>query len=485
MSLTWDFYRLIDTEGALGGCVHYYDTSAQSLYLSSGMISQSGKVKAGNWSASELRDKISVVDTGYTSLELDHPHNGTVYGIASTADGVHFLRYVYANDLSDIFDTGQWTEQVDNQVKALSLSVKNVSKELFASDNSLFNPGAKITIAFAAGDSEPYDIGIVYLDDVDFDVYAATVPVGGRNSLGYYLTEQSFDDKSIYSGGRSTVFNRILIDAGIPSENIYVKEDNTSINLEFEPESKILEGLNDALASISWRMIELPNGNVVIGDETHIASYSTNGRYTFSGDTEAFKRKTHKSADAAYTRVCVVNSEGTIAVYKDIPVWDYWFLGSRKTKYYTAPEGYTEDQTNDMADSLVEELQYVGIGEQFASPIRPQLQVGDVAEIYYEGDVEATSLGILTEVKHQFGGRGYSTDFSLDSGGTATDVDDYTMTKMSNRLSGYNRKQRILDFMTVAAERKVRTYSGGGIINVGTKTMPQAVSISPASLLRM
>jgi hypothetical protein len=245
----------------------------------------------------------------------------------------------------------------------------------------------------------------------------------------------------------------------------------------------ILEGLNTTLKTLGWRMVELPDGYIVIGDETFISGYNSNGRYTFNGGKEVFTRQTSKNADVAYTRVCVRNQEG-LMVYRPVPCWSYWNIGARKTKYYDAPEGYTVADMEILADIMVSELQYVGMGEEFSSPIRPQLQVGDVADIFYDGDVQSTTLGIITQVTHSFGKDGFRTDFSLDSGGTTTDANDYTITKTAI-LNGYNRKQRVSDFIGIVAEKKVTSvYSGGGQVIV-QGSVPEAASITPASILRI
>jgi len=491
MDLVWDYFRKVGTGQALGGCVHYFDTTAQSLYLHGGEIkTKTNEVENGHWKDSVLSSEIGAGNFGYSVIGFDHPHNGTLYGVASDGTNVYFIRYVYLLDLSDMYETGDWQEQVDNQIKSLNLSVKNLSADIFALDNTLFNPGGKVTLQFMAGDSEPYDVGIAYIDDVDFDVYSPSIPVSARNSIGYYLADQSFDDRNSYSGGRSTVLRAILLDAGIDNAKTFIKPDDTVISLLFENQTKILEGINNTLNAIGWRMIELTDGRIIVGDEEYIAGYNFNGRYTYHGGKEVFKRRTSKNADAAYTRVCVTDSENTITVYRNVPYWKYWYMGQRKTKYFTAPEGYTQVQIEAMADSLANELQYVGIGENFIGPIRPQIQVGDVAEIYYEGDTESTSLGIMTQITHHFGGSGFDTDFSLDSGGSATDASSYlitdpVITKTSNALSGYNRKQRITDFIGITAERKASAvYSGGGQVAVKS-TMTEAASITAASIIKV
>ncbi len=486
MDLQWDFYRQVTSAGSLGTCVHYYDEMTQSLFLDNGNIeTRISKAVKGHWKDSELGSLQNTGNFAYLLTDFDHPHNGSLYGVASDGVSLYFMRYTYAMDISEMYNSGQWQEQVDNQVKMLSLDVKNIKAEMFTGENTLFNPGAKITVGFSAGDSDSFRIGIAFLDDVEYDAYASTIPLSARNIVGYLLAGQTFDERNLYTGGRSTVYSSILKDAGIAE--YYVQLDDTPTNLKFNPDTTILDGLNESLSTIGWRLIDLPAGEIIVGDESFIGHYTPNGRYTFDGGKEAFKRITSKAADGAFTRVCVKNSEG-LFVYQTVPYWDYWSLGKRKTKYYDAPEGYSEYDMEIMAKRLVSELQYVGIGESFSSPIRPQLQVGDIVEIYYYGDTEATSLGIITQVTHQFGGSGFFTDFSLDSGGTATNATGYLITdpiisKASSGLSGYNRKQRITDFIGITAQRKaVSVYSGGGQAIVSQNLLVDVSSTAPASI---
>lgn len=486
MNLQWEFYRQITTAESLGANIHYYDEMSQSIFLDGGNIeTRICKVPKGHWKDSIIESIQNIGSFDYSLMAFDHPHSGSLYGIASDVTSLFFIRYVYAMDISDIYESGQWQEQIDNQVKMLSLDVKNIKPDMFVGENTLFNPGAKLTVGFSSGDSDSFNIGVAYLDDVEYDAYASTIPLSARNIVGYYLSGQTYDERNLYTGGRSTVYSSILRDAGIAE--YYIQSDDTPTKLQFNPDTIILDGLNESLTTIGWRLVDLPTGEIVIGDEGFIGHYNANGRYTFNGGKEAFKRKTSKSADAAFTRICVRNPDG-LSIYRPVPYWDYWSLGKRKTKYYDAPEGYKISDMERMAQSLVSELQYVGIGENFTSPIRPQLQVGDIAEIYYEGDTETTSLGIITQVTHQFGQNGFFTDFSLDSGGTATDATGYVIadpivSKASSALSGYNRKQRITDFIGITAQRKaVSVYSGGGQTLVSQSVPVDVLSTAPASI---
>ena len=81
------------------------------------------------------------------------------------------------------------------------------------------------------------------------------------------------------------------------------------------------------------------------------------------------------------------------------------------------------------------------------------LLVGDVAAIYDDGDAEAVSLGLVTELRHTFGDGGFSTEFSVDSGGQVATASGATTTRNA-ALRGYNRKQRMTDFIGVQMDRR-------------------------------
>ena len=218
----------------------------------------------------------------------------------------------------------------------------------------------------------------------------------------------------------------------------------------------MLDGLKEIFAYYQgWRMAELPDGKIIIGDEAFVSSRVANSYYEFHGEKEVFKRKTKKAADAAYTHVLVTGDDGIDPVYLEVTHFPYWSLGEHKTAHVDAPSGLTADELAVYAAAVAKELQYVGMSEAFTSPIRPQLLVGDVASVYYTGETEATDLGVITDITHSFGETGFVTDFTVDSGGVVTDGEDYVVISRSAILGGYNRKQRFADLIRVVASKTV------------------------------
>jgi hypothetical protein len=202
-------------------------------------------------------------------------------------------------DISDLCQSGTWKAQNDNAITQMSVNVKNTSAAMFASDATLFNPGAKLTLHLRMGDSEPYPIAVAYLDEADYEQTAATVPISGRNVTGFKLSTQTFDLNNTFTGYSHEIAAAILELAGVTD---YVIQPGTGTQpFTFSYDTKVLDGLKEMFAFYGWRMIELPDGKIVIGYDYFLVDYLTNSYYEFNGEAEVFKRKTKKAADAAYT----------------------------------------------------------------------------------------------------------------------------------------------------------------------------------------
>ena len=446
--LVWDSYRSVGAVAGLGGNVHYYDEAGQALYLHNGIATQATKVDDGHWDEAVYGSEIIIDSTAYTLLTVDHPSNGVLYFSATDGTSLVYLRYVYAMDLSDIVENGTYEMQSDDPISEMAADVMNVSSEVFSDTGTLFNPGAKITLGFRLGDSEIYPMATCWLDEVTFNLKSKTVPLSARNTMGR-LNDQTFDETTSITGYAHEVAAAILALGGVTDCHLQTATHSTTH--KFEPNQTLLSGLRQLMEYyIGWMMAELPDGSIVIGYPPYMAQYQYNSHYEFNAGSEVFKRKTAKSLDAAYSRVRVTGKDDTGAdltpVYVAVSNYSYWLPGAHKTCHIEAPDGYTQAELQTYAEQCARDLQYVGIGEDFTGPLRPQIIPGDIASVYYTGDTEATSLGLINSVSHRFGRSGFSTDFSVDSGGVTTDGENYVVSR-SAALSGYNRKQKTVDLI--------------------------------------
>lgn len=458
--LIWTHLREVEGATGLGGVVHYYDEEAQSLYLNGGLATVVTTVNEGRWNEAVYSDEFDVTDDSWDLLRLDHPSNGTLYGVASGPNGMEFVRYVYSMDLSNILDDWGWMSQVDNAIAQFDCNVYNIGSDLFSYDTTLFQPGARLTLRVRMGNSAPYQIGVAWVDEVRFDITSETVSLSGRNTIGYYLKDQTFDDQISYSGLTEDTVKKIFTYAGV--RKFKVQAINKSKAFKFEPNKNLMDGIQDisdtyATLSTGLELAELPDGTVCYGYYDWVGDLLPKGYYVFSVGKEIFTRETTKTIDGSYTalRVTGKSESGEDLTPVTVPVtnFPYWALGTHRTKHLTAPEGLTQSELRDWAETQAKAHQYVGIGEEFTGPFRPQLLVGDVATIN-NGNL-GTNLGIITEVKHSFSKKsGFTTEFSVDSGGVITDGDNYKIYSRAAELNGFNRKLRIMDLVRYASGKR-------------------------------
>lgn len=458
--LVWDFYRAVPAAG-LGGTVHYYDEESQSLYLSEGLATRVATVEDGHWGEAVPGDVIQITDDQWTSLRLDHPSNGTLYGVASGPDGLTFLRYQYAMDLSTILSAWNWSSRTDSPISQFSANVLNVGEDIFLPDASLFQPGSRLRLGIRMGDSEPFLLGTAWLDDMSYEATAQTVPISGRSTIGK-LRDQTFDDNTTFTGPLYQQIGSIFELAGI--KKYAVEQSGDEPAFDFKPSQTLMAGCEMMTSYYTsrdglniWDLAELPDGTVLMGyNTTFLSKYIPHGYYTFSLGKDLFRRKTRKSIDAAYTQVRATGRDfsGNELQPVTVPVLNYstWSLGAHKTYHATAPQKLTQEQLRVWAENKAAELQYVGIGEDFSGPIRPHLIVGDVAVVAEPGQSSGVGLGLVTEVRHTFSlADGYRTEFAVDSGGVATDGEDYVVHTRAAAVSGYNRRQTVMDLIRHAA----------------------------------
>ena len=69
---------------------------------------------------------------------------------------------------------GSWKFKNDSQITQVSLTLKNPGEDVILADGTMFEPGARVTVDIAMGDSRPYPIGVAYMDELDFDALSAT-----------------------------------------------------------------------------------------------------------------------------------------------------------------------------------------------------------------------------------------------------------------------------------------------------------------------
>ena len=472
--IIWDFYRVVDGVNGLGGVVHYYDEMSQSLWLSSGIKTNVAEVPEGHWLNAVVEDTIDIGTPKYSSLVLDHPYNGVLFGVATLGNELVYLRHVYAMDCSDIVASGNIEYSNNNAVVQLKANIMNIKEDIFTNEATVFQPGARVIFKLLSGDERSLEMCTTYLDSVDFNSRSSTVPISGRNNIGFKLSQSTFDEDMKLEGMPHEVAQQICHMAGI--KELFIQSMSEIREYEFKANQTLMAGLENICSYYpGWKIMELPTGTIVMGPPSFINSYQGNGYYVFDKGS-VFKRKTKRSCDAAYTKVRITGKDagGNDLTPVVVPVNCYkqWGLPPNKTYHENVPDGYTQDELQAYAETVAKTLQFVGVGEDFSTSFQPQLAIGDVAAVD-NGDGTSTALGLITSIKHSFGKSGFLTDFSTDSGGVMMELMDAgnDIVTAIKPLNGYNRKQTLKDLIQVASgSSKAGPQSTGTTLKVISST---------------
>lgn len=450
MSILWEFARELKTAATPGNTTSYLDELSQSFYISGGKIkTQIGQVENGQWGDLSREPEIEISEAGYSKLDIEHNYNGAVFGTAEKNGDVIFLMYEYMLDVSQWFLTGTWQMQPDNPIKAGQVEIANADMRRFSDDAyTLFSPGSRFRLRFSAGDSELYEIGTFYIETSPYNELESSFVFNGRNSVGYLLARQTFDDKKTYSGQTKAMFVEILEDAGVPDNLIVVQDKATNVTFSFKEDDSFLDGMIAATEQVDWFFEDLPDGRIVVGSETFIRDQvSRTGIYYFDKGKDIFSRSVTRSADGAFSRVCIRRGgETPLSLFADVPYFDGWFIGKQQTYYHTVHGNTGQPTMERILEQLVEAMQFTGITEEFSSPFRPYLQVGDVAVITGNDD---RIVGIISDLRHSFGVDGFFTTFTVTSGGTISDPENPSTiaTRFAGKIGGANRPRRLLDYI--------------------------------------
>lgn len=165
---------------------------------------------------------------------------------------------------------------------------------------------------------------------------------------------------------------------------------------------------------VDWKMEETVQEEIIVGSPS-FGLFPTRGMYNFQRDKDIFSRSITMDDQGSYRKVCVHDSDWNIQIYEDVSSFSGWNLQSNKTLFVQVAEGTSISNAQAIATELAGRLESVGKVETFTGPFRPQLLVGDGATIMdSQGNTE---LGLITEITHNFGKSGFTTNFTVDSGG--------------------------------------------------------------------
>ena len=460
---TWGSWVEVSQADGTGFIAEYYDGSREAFYNHDDF---KYRVADDEWNYDEENDLHSY---HYAVVDGDHTQRGTIYLATlmhgSSNDIIYCIKYTYMRDVSDYVQNAELRLQVDNPITQTNINIMNVRESLYTSDATLFSPSSIMWLGVRYGNSAVVPISIAYIDEVNFGHGDEFVSISGRNKTGVFLADQTFDEDITYYDKPSVIFADIFSRFGIEDyaldescDTLDGEERIVALILEAKTTGlKALQTLNDILTSgfqtgQQWKFEETYDGTIVAGYDTFRSEYIPKGNYIFDGRHDVFAEKVDRCTDGAYTQVICTGTtpKGKAISYTySVKNFKFWSMGEHKTYHAKKVDGITKSELKAYAKALAKQLKYTGRIITYTMNLKPQLLIGDVANITYdidEGD-EAEQIGTITEITHKLGKDGYYTEFVISSGG---DVNAVTGGVFSSSTSnnGNSRKKRITDYIS-------------------------------------
>ena len=409
--------------------IHFANTQAQIFSITDGELYgvPTDKIDYGEWEGVVLQDESKVspdIDMSHFEVKV-LPGWGTIGGY-KTADKHKMIIYEFAYEMGQYLDSASIKHNIDNPISSFNLSLKNPDLKdpehpgnvAVNEENSLLSPGAKVKFYFGAGEDElEFEMGTFYIDRSNFTLLSETSSADGRNSIGKVLKDQTVDEKNEYWYDLiSEHIKKLFENANIEREYYLVENTSEYGWFNFSPNIDYKKGLDTMLEVLpQWKTRELADGTIVVGSPTY-NGFESNGIYAFYRNKDIFSRNITRDDAQAYNRVCVHTENYGNVVFRDVASFKGWNLQANKTLYVQVTNGLKQTDIENYADELALRLEDSGKIESFAGPFRPHLMCGDEAIII--GENGSKSLGLITEITHNFGKSGFFTNFTVDSGGT-------------------------------------------------------------------
>ena len=465
-SYSWGSWEEISSADGTGFVVEYYDGGREAFYNNTDF---KYRLADDEWDYGDEQDLHSY---DYAVVDGDHSHKGTLYLVtlmhgASFAnnDIIYCIKYTYMRDVSDYVQNAELRLQVDNPITQTNANIMNVKESLYTSDATLFSPSSKMWLGVRYGDSDIVPISVAYIDEVNFGHGDTYVSISGRNKTGIFLADQTFDEDISYYDKPSVILEDIFERFGIDDYEIDESADTSEgqdriVALVLEAKTtglKALQTLNDLLTSgfqvgQQWKFEERYDGKIVAGYDAFRAEYIPKGNYIFDGRNDVFAEKVDRCTDGAYTQVRCTGTtpKGKAISYTySVKNFKFWNTGEHKTYHAKRVDGITKSELKAYAKALAKQLKRMGRIITYKMNLKPQLLIGDVANITYdvdEGD-DAEQIGTVTEITHKLGKDGYFTEFVVSSGGDVNAVSGGVFSSDTSN-NGNNRKKRINDYIS-------------------------------------
>lgn len=407
--------------------LHMYDNEAQAIYLKNGqMYAKTTLTPYGEWENRVFDEEIKILNLEDLShFEINKLGGFGAIGVVKSGNSHKLLIYEFQHDISEYLSSGSIKHSIENPISSFTLQIENAKNPnaeydgnvAISENSSMISPGAKVIFKFGMGEGlEEYELGTFYVDRGSFSLLSETANVDGRNLIGKALKDQTLNES--YQTGYNnitTIIKNLLNKADLRNNQFNVENSGEMRYFDFKPNNEVfgaLEQINKAM--VNWKIEENHEGVISVGSPSY-SGFNSRGMHTFNRDKDVFSRQITRDDQQAYSKVCVHFSDFVFSVYENVKSFSGWNLKANKTLFVAVADNTRLVDMQAIALELANRLENIGKIETFTGPFKPQLLVGDGASIVDENGT--TNLGLITEITHNFGKGGFTTNFTVDSGG--------------------------------------------------------------------
>jgi len=428
MAIAWEGFLEDARLGNVAGTFDYLDTEAQVVVIrdtDDALISTYDNVDLGHWMDSVWENNLRIGNFGLSQFVPRHNYNGEIWAVGITPTlvpaetgqfpvpevpaGFYIYRYSYWKDLTNVLVKLDTNEQADSLVRDASVEIVREDEGIINKTSSILSGGGRIITKLGMGDSPKMYVSTIYIDTVDWERASETMSISGRGSIGYHLSEQTFDETKSFTGDRKTVLEAILQYSGVNLTKLFIDPAGIGVPSapKFEEQDTFLDGLVRILDIWGWRMMEMPNGWLIIGTPTYLSGFCSPAIFEFAKDA-VYSRDIGISMDGVYSRLALqsqISATDTVpaftrTVYKALSYFDGWAIGNKKTLYLQTIADQSEATMNALVTEYAKAYQYIGVTFTLELPIRTDIQAGDVIRIIDAEEDDYLQQGIVTSVKN-------------------------------------------------------------------------------------
>ncbi len=424
MKLDFEVIKEIE-QGNFPDGIHFKNNQIQVFSIVNGKLhgTPTTSIDYEEWGDTVFSDKVDILTDGnITNFEIDNLSDFGIMGVYRTNNAHKLLTYQFEYNINKYFKEGNIIHNINNSINNFKLTLNSASEEnekeleyfknvIMDKNNNLLVPGTKVTFTLSLGDNE-FKLGNFYIDQSNFIILSDSIKTCGKNLLGKSLSTQTLNELHEIELENIKYIIETLLQHGNLEEEQYLIEDTVDeIWIDFKPNMTILQALKEIFKiMINWKMEELSDETIVIGSPDY-DKFTDKKTHNFILNEDVFFKDFVWDNMNVYNQVCVHNNDFSIMKFADVDYYKSWKTG--EVLYVQVPDGMKETGMQEYANELANRLQNMGVTEEFICKLQPDMFCGD--EVIISDEYGIMTIGLVIELEHKFGEKGFSTNFILDT----------------------------------------------------------------------